>query len=165
MNDCIATSVAAQTKPLWNEIELLKNELGKLTPSINMKGKQSNVFYGLFKNEKVGRELMKKLVEKNILQDISGNNTNIRFKITIESSERVSPVVCLYHTLHNKGYLKEGISITQAAASFCETFSLEQKSVECFYKRPAKNAIKKYGEDIKPFIPEYIDILKQLKCL
>jgi hypothetical protein len=85
-------------------------------------------FFEIFKNRIAGEKLFAYLQRLGLIAKL--NNGSYRFIPKTRSS--VLPIVCLYKTLNEKGYLKR-MTHTEAGYYFCTAFGKHNQSKRLFY--------------------------------
>jgi hypothetical protein len=129
----------------------LKSPLDKMTTEDG--GKYVLSFFDIFKNRAAGEKIFAYLYRMGLIkQDEEG-----KFTFIPKSRSSVLPIVCLYKTLNEKGYLKR-MTQTEAGYYFCKAFGKGQTSIRMFYIDQLKSA--NQYDDYFFHIPEHAAFLK-----
>jgi len=105
-------------------------------------------FYDIFKNRNSAEKIFAYLHRMGIIR----KTENGLFTFIPKSRSSISPIVCLYKTLNEKGYLKR-MTQTEAGYYFCKAFGKGQTSIRMFYVDQLESS-KKY-DDYFFHIPEH----------
>jgi hypothetical protein len=110
-------------------------------------------FFEVFKNKAAGEKIFSYLNRMGLVkQDEDGI-----FAFIPKTRSSVLPVVCLYKTLNEKGYLKR-MTQTEAGYYFCRAFGIKHTSIRMFYCDQI-DSCKKY-DDYFFHIPEHASFVR-----
>ena len=85
-------------------------------------------FFDIFKNREAGEKIFSYLHRMGLVK----KNEDGFFTFIPKSRSNVLPIVCLYKTLNDKGYLKR-MTNTEAGYYFCKAFGKAHTSIRMFY--------------------------------
>lgn len=103
-------------------------------------GKYLLSFFDIFKNSVAGEKIFAYLHRMGIIK----KNEDGFFTFIPKSRSNILPIVCLYKTLNEKGYLKR-MTNTEAGYYFCKAFGKSHTSIRMFYVDQIDSS-KKYDE-------------------
>jgi hypothetical protein len=109
-------------------------------------------FYEIFKTRNVGEKLFSYLLRLGLVRNDAG-----KFVFIPKTRSTVLPIVCLYKTLHEKGYLKR-MTQTEAGFYFCKAFDKNMSNIRLFYSDQLDVCLK-YSEYFY-HIPDYSEFIK-----
>ncbi len=109
-------------------------------------------FYEIFKTKDAGEKLFSYLLRLGLVRNDEG-----KFVFIPKTRSAVLPVVCLYKTLNEKGYLKR-MTQTEAGFYFCKAFDKNMSNIRLFYSDQIHVCLK-YDEYFF-HIPDYADFIK-----
>ena len=115
------TQATFQTKPLKNTHSILNIEERN-------EEKYLLSFFEIFKNRASGEKIFAYLQRMGIISQ--KNNENYVFVPKTRSG--ILPIVCLYKTLNDKGYLRK-MTQTEAGYYFCTAFGKDISNIRMFY--------------------------------
>jgi|SRR6185312_3636716 len=110
-------------------------------------------FYDIFKNRIAGEKVFSYMGRMGIIRKLDDG----KFVFAPKTRSSVLPIVCLYKTLDDKGYLKR-MTQTEAGYYFCKAFGKNLSGIRMFYLDQVKLA-KKYDEYFY-HIPEYSTFMR-----
>jgi len=110
-------------------------------------------FFDIFKNRNSGEKLFSYLQRLGLIR----KDNDGTFAFIPKSKSSVLPIVCLYKTLNEKGYLKR-MTQTEAGYYFCRAFGKGKTSIRMFYFDQMESS-KKY-DDYFFHIPEHAAFVK-----
>jgi hypothetical protein len=85
-------------------------------------------FFDIFKNRMAGEKLFSYMQRLGLLR----LEENGQYSFLPKTRSKILPVVCLYKTLNDKGYLKR-MTQTEAGYYFCKAFGKNISSIRMFY--------------------------------
>ena len=110
-------------------------------------------FYDIFKNRLAGEKIFSYLQRLGLVRKENDGT----FAFIPKSKSTILPIVCLYKTLNEKGYLKR-MTQTEAGYYFCKAFGKGKTSIRMFYFDQLESS-KKY-DDYFFHIPEHSAFLR-----
>jgi hypothetical protein len=115
-------------------------------------GKYLLSFFEIFKNRIAGEKLFSYLNRMGLVK----RNDDGLFAFIPKTRSGILPIVCLYKTLNEKGYLKR-MTHTEAGYYFCRAFGKNHTSIRMFYCDQI-DSCKKY-DDYFFHIPDHASFL------
>ena len=109
-------------------------------------------FFEIFKTRQVGEKLFSYLLRLGLVRNEEG-----KFIFIPKTRSTVLPIVCLYKTLNEKGYLKR-MTQTEAGYYFCKAFDKNMNNIRLFYSDQIDVCLK-YTEYFF-HIPDYSDFIR-----
>jgi len=109
-------------------------------------------FFEIFKTRHAGEKLFSYLLRLGLVR-----NENGKFVFIPKTRSAVLPVVCLYKTLNEKGYLKR-MTQTEAGFYFCKAFNKNMSNIRLFYSDQLDGCLK-YHEYFF-HIPDYTEFIR-----
>ena len=109
-------------------------------------------FFEIFKTHQAGEKLFSYLLRLGLVRNEDG-----KFVFIPKTRSTVLPIVCLYKTLNEKGYLKR-MTQTEAGYYFCKAFDKNMNNIRLFYSDQI-NVCMKYTEYFF-HIPDYTDFIR-----
>jgi hypothetical protein len=109
-------------------------------------------FYEIFKTRIAGEKLFSYLLRLGLVRNDAG-----KFVFIPKTRSAVLPIVCLYKTLNEKGYLKR-MTQTEAGFYFCKAFDKNMSNIRLFYSDQLDVCLK-YDEYFY-HIPEYSEFIR-----
>jgi len=109
-------------------------------------------FFEIFKTRHVGEKLFSYLLRLGLVR-----NEEDKFIFIPKTRSTVLPIVCLYKTLNEKGYLKR-MTQTEAGYYFCKAFDKNMNNIRLFYSDQI-NVCMKYTEYFF-HIPDYAEFIR-----
>ncbi len=109
-------------------------------------------FYEIFKTRNTGERLFSYLLRLGLVKHEEG-----KFVFIPKTRSGVLPIVCLYKTLHEKGYLKR-MTQTEAGFYFCKAFDKNMNNIRLFYSDQI-DVCMKYNEFFY-HIPDYTEFIR-----
>jgi hypothetical protein len=109
-------------------------------------------FFEIFKTRHAGEELFSYLLRLGLVRNDAG-----KFVFIPKTRSAVLPVVCLYKTLNEKGYLKR-MTQTEAGFYFCKAFDKNMSNIRLFYSDQLDVCLK-YKEYFF-HIPDYSEFIR-----
>jgi hypothetical protein len=109
-------------------------------------------FFEIFKTRHAGEKLFSYLLRLGLVRNEEG-----KFVFIPKTRSTVLPIVCLYKTLNEKGYLKR-MTQTEAGFYFCKAFNKNMSNIRLFYSDQLDVCLK-YDEYFY-HIPEYFDFIR-----
>jgi hypothetical protein len=109
-------------------------------------------FFEIFKTRETGEKLFSYLLRLGLVRNEDG-----RFVFIPKTRSAVLPIVCLYKTLNEKGYLKR-MTQTEAGFYFCKAFDKNMNNIRLFYSDQIHVCLK-YSEYFF-HIPDYSEFIK-----
>lgn len=109
-------------------------------------------FFEIFKTRYAGEKLFSYLLRLGLVR-----NDNNKFVFIPKTRSTVLPIVCLYKTLNEKGYLKR-MTQTEAGYYFCKAFDKNMNNIRLFYSDQI-DISQKYAEYFF-HIPDYADFIR-----
>ena len=110
-------------------------------------------FFDVFKNRTAGEKLFSYMQRLGLLR----MSDDGQYTFVPKTRSKVLPIVCLYKTLHDKGYLKR-MTQTEAGYYFCKAFGKNISSIRMFYIDQIELCTK-YSEYFF-HIPEHADFIR-----
>jgi hypothetical protein len=117
----INDSLAFQKKPIKNAHLILNSE-------IRDEEKYLLSFFEIFKNKVSGEKIFAYLQRLGII----AKHNNEKYYFAPKTRSSVLPIVCLYKTLNDKGYLRK-MTQTEAGYYFCTAFGKDLSNMRMFY--------------------------------
>jgi len=115
-------------------------------------GKYLLSFFEIFKTKLAGEKLFSYLLRLGLVRNDEG-----KFIFIPKTRSAVLPIVCLYKTLNDKGYLKR-MTQTEAGFYFCKAFDKNMSNIRLFYSDQLDVCLK-YSEYFF-HIPDYSEFIK-----
>ncbi len=109
-------------------------------------------FFEIFKTHHAGEKLFSYLLRLGLVRNEDG-----KFIFIPKTRSTVLPIVCLYKTLNDKGYLKR-MTQTEAGYYFCKAFDKNMNNIRLFYSDQI-NVCMKYTEYFF-HIPDYAEFIR-----
>ncbi len=109
-------------------------------------------FYEIFKTRNAGEKLFSYLLRMGLVRNEGG-----KFVFIPKTRSSVLPIVCLYKTLNEKGYLKR-MTQTEAGFYFCKAFDKNMNNIRLFYSDQLNGCLK-YDEYFF-HIPDYSEFIR-----
>ena len=109
-------------------------------------------FFEIFKPRHAGEKLFSYLLRLGLVRNEAG-----KFVFIPKTRSAVFPIVCLYKTLNEKGYLKR-MTQTEAGFYFCKAFDKNMSNIRLFYSDQMDGCLK-YDEYFF-HIPEYLEFIR-----
>ncbi len=109
-------------------------------------------FFEIFKTRHAGEKLFSYLLRLGLVRNDAG-----KFVFIPKTRSAVLPIVCLYKTLNEKGYLKR-MTQTEAGFYFCKAFDKNMSNIRLFYSDQLDGCLK-YHEYFF-HIPEYLEFIR-----
>jgi hypothetical protein len=109
-------------------------------------------FFEIFKTRHAGEKLFSYLLRLGLVRNDDG-----KFVFIPKTRSAVLPIVCLYKTLNEKGYLKR-MTQTEAGYYFCKAFDKNMTNIRLFYADQL-DVCHKYTEYFF-HIPDYSDFIR-----
>jgi hypothetical protein len=109
-------------------------------------------FYEIFKTRHAGEKLFSYLLRLGLVR-----NEDEKFVFIPKTRSTVLPIVCLYKTLNEKGYLKR-MTQTEAGYYFCKAFDKNMNNIRLFYSDQI-DVCSKYTEYFF-HIPNYSEFIR-----
>jgi hypothetical protein len=109
-------------------------------------------FFEVFKTRNAGEKLFSYLLRLGLVRNEEG-----KFVFIPKTRSTVLPIVCLYKTLNEKGYLKR-MTQTEAGFYFCKAFDKNMSNIRLFYADQL-NVCLKYDEYFF-HIPDYSEFIR-----
>jgi len=109
-------------------------------------------FFEIFKTRHAGEKLFSYLLRLGLVRNESG-----KFIFIPKTRSTVLPIVCLYKTLNEKGYLKR-MTQTEAGYYFCKAFDKNMNNIRLFYSDQI-DVCMKYTEYFF-HIPDYLEFIR-----
>jgi len=109
-------------------------------------------FFEIFKTRHAGEKLFSYLLRLGLVR-----NENGKFVFIPKTRSTVLPIVCLYKTLNEKGYLKR-MTQTEAGYYFCKAFDKNMNNIRLFYSDQI-DVCDKYIEYFF-HIPDYAEFIR-----
>ena len=109
-------------------------------------------FFEIFKTRHAGEKLFSYLLRLGLVR-----NEDEKFVFIPKTRSTVLPIVCLYKTLNDKGYLKR-MTQTEAGYYFCKAFDKNMNNIRLFYSDQI-NVCMKYTEYFF-HIPDYAEFIR-----
>ena len=147
----VAESVSLKQAPF--RTKPLKNFSAMLNVKEKNDEKYLLSFFEIFKNRLAGEKMFSYLQRLGLIAKL--NNEKYMFVPKTRSS--TLPIVCLYKTLNDKGYLKR-MTQTEAGYYFCTAFGKNIHNIRLFYADQL-DACKKYDEYFF-HIPQHSDFIR-----
>ncbi|MGP8217680.1 MAG: hypothetical protein ACLQQ4_19075 [Bacteroidia bacterium] len=110
-------------------------------------------FFDIFKNSTTGEKIFSYLNRMGLVR----RDDDGKFTFIPKTRSSVLPIVCLYKTLNEKGYLKR-MTQTEAGYYFCKAFGQKHTSIRMFYC-DQMDSCKKYN-DYFFHIPEHTEFVR-----
>ena len=110
-------------------------------------------FFDTFKNRNAGEKLFSYMQRLGLLRV----DDNGQYLFLPKTRSKVLPIVCLYKTLNDKGYLKR-MTQTEAGYYFCKAFGINISSIRMFYCDQME-LCNKYSEYFF-HIPDHADFIR-----
>jgi len=104
-------------------------------------------FFEIFKTRNAGEKLFSYLLRLGLVKNEEG-----KFVFIPKTRSTILPIVCLYKTLNEKGYLKR-MTQTEAGFYFCKAFDKNLNNIRLFYADQIEGCLK-YDEYFF-HIPDY----------
>jgi len=109
-------------------------------------------FFEIFKTRHAGEKLFSYLLRLSLVRNEEG-----KFIFIPKTRSSVLPIVCLYKTLNEKGYLKR-MTQTEAGYYFCKAFDKNMNNIRLFYSDQIDVCLK-YTEYFF-HIPDYTEFIR-----
>lgn len=109
-------------------------------------------FFEIFRTRHAGEKLFSYLLRLGLVRNEDG-----KFIFIPKTRSTVLPIVCLYKTLNEKGYLKR-MTQTEAGYYFCKAFDKNMNNIRLFYSDQIDVSLK-YAEYFF-HIPDYTDFIR-----
>lgn len=109
-------------------------------------------FFEIFKTRSAGEKLFSYLLRLGLVRNEEG-----KFVFIPKTRSAVLPIVCLYKTLNEKGYLKR-MTQTEAGYYFCKAFDKNMNNIRLFYSDQI-DVCDKYAEYFF-HIPDYLEFIR-----
>lgn len=109
-------------------------------------------FFEIFKTRHAGEKLFSYLLRLGLVRNEDG-----KFVFIPKTRSTVLPIVCLYKTLNEKGYLKR-MTQTEAGYYFCKAFDKNMNNIRLFYSDQIDVCLK-YTEYFF-HIPDYSEFIR-----
>jgi len=109
-------------------------------------------FFEIFKTKQAGEKLFSYLLRLGLVRNDDG-----KFVFIPKTRSAVLPIVCLYKTLNEKGYLKR-MTQTEAGYYFCKAFHKNMNNIRLFYADQI-DVCMKYDEYFF-HIPDYSEFIR-----
>lgn len=109
-------------------------------------------FFEIFKTRHAGEKLFSYLLRLGLVKNDEG-----KFVFIPKTRSAVLPIVCLYKTLNEKGYLKR-MTQTEAGFYFCKAFDKNMSNIRLFYSDQIDVSLK-YNEYFF-HIPDYTEFIR-----
>jgi hypothetical protein len=110
-------------------------------------------FFEIFKNRVAGEKIFSYLQRLGLI----GQKNNQKYVFVPKTRSSILPIVCLYNTLNEKGYLKR-MTQTEAGYYFCKAFGKNIHNIRMFYTDQLESC-KKYDEYFF-HIPQHNDFIR-----
>lgn len=109
-------------------------------------------FFEIFKTRSAGEKLFSYLLRLGLVRNEDG-----KFVFIPKTRSAVLPIVCLYKTLNEKGYLKR-MTQTEAGYYFCKAFDKNMNNIRLFYSDQIDVCLKYAGYFFH--IPDYSEFIR-----
>jgi hypothetical protein len=109
-------------------------------------------FFEIFKTRHAGEKLFSYLLRLGLVRNDAG-----KFVFIPKTRSSVLPIVCLYKTLNERGYLKR-MTQTEAGYYFCKAFDKNMNNIRLFYSDQI-DVCMKYTEYFF-HIPDYSEFIR-----
>jgi hypothetical protein len=109
-------------------------------------------FFEIFKTRHAGEKLFSYLLRLGLVRNEEG-----KFVFIPKTRSTILPIVCLYKTLNEKGYLKR-MTQTEAGFYFCKAFDKNMSNIRLFYSDQIDVSMK-YNEYFY-HIPSYSEFIR-----
>lgn len=141
-----STTLVFQKKPLRNAHLILNTEERN-------EERYLLSFFEIFKNRSAGEKIFAYLQRLGLISRLN----NEKYVFVPKTRSSVLPIVCLYKTLNEKGYLRK-MTQTEAGYYFCTAFGKDISNIRMFYTDQVGLSLK--YDDYFFHIPYYHDFIR-----